>query len=80
MGVYEAVKNRIMQLCYEKRITINRLATESGIPASSLKNILYGKSRNPGIVTIKMLCDGMGITLSEFFDTDDFKNLEQEII
>ncbi len=37
------------------------------------------KSKNPGVVTIKMLCDGFGITITEFFDTADFKNLEQEI-
>ncbi len=79
MGTYNAVKNRILTLCEEKHITINKLATESGVAPSSLKNILYGKSKNPGVVTIKMLCDGFGITLTEFFDTDDFKKLEQEI-
>ena len=60
-------------------MTINNLATVSAIPPSSLKNILYGKSRNPGIVTIKMICDGFGITLAEFFDTPEFNALEQEI-
>ena len=79
MDTYATVKNRIMQLCEEKRMTINKLATESGIAPSTIKNILYGKSQNPGIVTLKMLCDGMGITLQEFFNSDDFKNLEQEI-
>jgi transcriptional regulator with XRE-family HTH domain len=52
---------------------------ESAVAPSSIKNILYGKSQNPGIVTIKMLCDGFGISLTQFFDTEDFKNLEQEI-
>lgn len=79
MGTYEAVKNRILQLCNEKGYTIYRLAMESAVPPSSIKNILYGKSKNPGIVTIKMLCDGFGISLNEFFDTDEFKKLEQEI-
>lgn len=60
-------------------MTINNLATVSAIPPSSLKNILYGKSQNPGIVTIKMICDGFGITLAEFFDTPEFNSLEQEI-
>jgi transcriptional regulator with XRE-family HTH domain len=60
-------------------MTLNKLATVSAIPPSSLKNILYGKSVNPGIVTIKMLCDGFGITLTDFFNTPEFKNLEQEI-
>ena len=79
MGTYDAVKKRILQLCDEKNMTINRLATESAVPPSSVKNILYGQSVNPGIVTIKMLCDGFGISLYEFFDTDEFKNLSQEI-
>ncbi len=79
MNTYETVKFRIMKLCDEKRMSINKLATESGVAPSSIKNILYGKSQNPGIVTIKMLCDGLGITLSDFFNTDEFKNLEQEI-
>jgi len=79
MNTYTAVKNRILYLCNEKRMTINNLATLSAIPPSSLKNILYGKSQNPGIVTIKMICDGFGITLAEFFDTPEFNALEQEI-
>ena len=79
MDTYSIVKNRILYLCEEKRMTINKLATESGIAPSTIKNILYGKSQNPGIVTLKMLCDGLGITLIEFFDTDEFENLEQEI-
>lgn len=79
MNTYITVKNRILSLCDQKRMTINKLATESGIAPSTIKNILYGKSQNPGIVTLKMLCDGMGITLQEFFNSDDFKNLEQEI-
>lgn len=79
MDTYTTVKNRILRLCEEKRITINKLATESGVAPSTIKNVLYGKSRNPGIVTLKMLCDGLNITLTEFFDTDEFRNLEQEI-
>lgn len=79
MDTYTAVKNRILFLCEQKGMTINKLAVESGVAPSTVKNILYGKSVNPGIVTIKMLCDGMGITLSEFFDTKEFKQLEQEL-
>lgn len=79
MNTYTAVKNRILALCIEKNITINKLSTESGIAPSTLKNILYGNSKNPGIVTLKILCDGLDISLPEFFDTPEFKNLEQEI-
>ena len=79
MNTYEAVKNRILQLLGEKKMSIHKLAMESAVPPSSIKNILYGKSQNPGIVTIKMLCDGFGITLVDFFNTEEFLNLEQEI-
>ena len=79
MDTYTTVKNRILYLCEEKRMTINKLATESGVAPSTIKNILYGKSKNPGIVTLKMLCDGLGISLTAFFDTEEFETLEQEI-
>lgn len=79
MSTYMVVRNRIISLCEEKNITINKLATESGVSPSTLKNILYGKSKNPGIVTLKMICDGLGISLTEFFMTEEFKSLEQEI-
>ena len=79
MDTRTAVKNRILSLCGEKNFTVNRLATESAVPPSTVKSIIYGNSLNPGIVTIKMLCDGFGISLTEFFDTPEFRNLEQEI-
>jgi len=79
MNTYTAVKNRILQLLGEKRMSIHRLAMESAVAPSSIKNILYGKSQNPGIVTLKMLCDGFGISLTAFFDTEEFRGLEQEI-
>ncbi len=79
MNTYDAVKKRLLQLLDEKKMSIYKLAMESAVPPSSIKNILYGKSQNPGIVTLKMLCDGFGITLLEFFDTEDFRFLEQEI-
>ena len=79
MDTYTAVKNRILQLLGEKNMSIYKLAMESAVAPSSIKNILYGKSQNPGIVTLKMLCDGFGITLIDFFDTKEFHNLEQEI-
>ena len=60
-------------------MSIHKLATESAVAPSTIKNILYGKSKNPGIVTLKMLCDGMDISLIEFFDCELFRNLEQEI-
>ena len=79
MNTVEAIQQRILQLCEERRLTIHKLASISAIPPSSLKNILYGKSKNPKIVTIKMLCDGLGITLGEFFSAPEFESLEQEL-
>lgn len=79
MNTISAVKNRILQLCGERNISVNRLASISALPPSSVKNILYGKSQNPKLLTIKMLCDGLGITLGEFFSTPEFDALEQEI-
>ncbi|MDY3080173.1 MAG: helix-turn-helix transcriptional regulator [Oscillospiraceae bacterium] len=79
METINAVKNRILQLCGQRNISINKLATMCALPPSSIKNILYGKSQNPKLLTIKMICDGLDITLSEFFSTPEFDNLEQEI-
>ena len=78
MDTSTAIKNRILQLCEERHLTINRLANMSAIPPSSLKNILYGKSQSPKVITIKLLCDGLNITLGEFFNTPEFNSLEQE--
>lgn len=79
METIEVIRARILTLCEEHDLTINGLATVSAIPPSSLKNILYGKSQNPKIITIKILCDGLGITLGEFFSTLEFDLLEQQI-
>ena len=77
MDTVTAVRNRILALCGEREITINKLATISALPPSSIKNILYGKSQNPKLITIKMICDGLGITLGEFFSTSEFDELDQ---
>ena len=79
MTTRECVANRIIELCRERNMTINGLARLSALPPSTLKNIVNGVSQNPGIVTIKKLCDGLEITLVEFFDTEEFRALEQEI-
>lgn len=79
MTIVEAVRNRILQLCEARNMSINRLATVCALPPSSIKNILYGKSQNPKLLTVKMICDGLDITLGEFFSTEEFDCLEQEI-
>ena len=79
MDTRQAVVLRLNLLCEERQITLNHLANSAGIPPSTLKGILYGRSQNPGIVTLKKLCDGLDITLGEFFSTPEFDALEQEI-
>ncbi len=79
MGICEFTANRIYELCRERKITPNALSYLCGVPQATIKSILNGESKNPGIVTIKKLCDGLEITMMEFFDTPAYKALEQEI-
>jgi len=79
MNTKQAVANRVVALCRERGIAINAIATISGVPPMTVYSILNAKSKNPGIVTIKKLCDGFEITLGEFFNTPEFDALEQEI-
>lgn len=80
MDTQKAVSLRIQQLCAIHGYNINSLSRQSGIPPTTLKNIIYGNSHNLGIVTIKLLCDGLGISLYDFFDTDQFKSIMPEDI
>lgn len=79
MKIQEAVVIRIRELCKERNLTINALSYQAGISQSTLKSITNGESLNTGIVTIKKICDGLDISIIEFFDTDYFKLLEQEL-
>ena len=79
MNTKNAVADRIIQLCNQKNIAINALANISGISPSTLYSVLNEKSQNPGIVTIKKLCDGLDISFREFFDDDIFDDIDQEI-
>ncbi len=79
LNVGEASRNRILELCNENHITLNKLATMSGVTQSTLNNIVSGRNNSTTVSTIKKLCDGLGITIIDFFNTEEFKNLEQEI-
>lgn len=79
MNTKEAVAKRIVDLCAEKNIAINTLANLSGVSPSTIYSMLNEKSQNPGIVSIKKLCDGLDITLREFFNSTIFDDIEQEI-
>ncbi len=79
MNTKQAVANRIVQLCQERNIAVNALAASAGVSPSTVYSMLNEKSQNPGVVSIKKLCDGLGITLGEFFSTPEFDSLDQEI-
>ncbi len=79
LNTKEAVANRILALCRERGLTVNALACVSGVPPTTIYSILDGKSRNPGVVSLKKLCDGLEISLRQFFDCELFDELEQEI-
>ena len=79
MKTKEAVAIRILELCEKKQIAINALANISGVSPSTVYSILNEKSQNPGVVSLKKLCDGLEITLREFFNSPIFDDIEQEI-
>ena len=79
MRIGEAVRVRIVQLCEEREISVNKLSNISGVTQSTVNNIVSGRNRSATISTIKKLCDGLGITIDEFFHSDLFAGLEQEI-
>jgi len=79
MTTLECVVKRLEELLHERGMTVNGLANSAGVPVSTVKSIFNGASQNPGVVTLKKLCDGLEISLPVFFDTEDFRELEQEI-
>lgn len=79
MNAKDAVARRIQVLCAENQMAVHALATQCGISPSTLYSILNSKSKNPGVVTIQNLCDGLGISLREFFDDPIFENLEPNL-
>ncbi len=78
MKICEATNLRIQQLRKEKRMTVYALIYQSGMPSSTVKSILHGKSQNPGIVNIKKIAEGLGVSIREFYDSDLFDNLDPE--
>lgn len=79
MTVGEAVRKRILELCGENKITVNKLAIISGITQSTLNNIVSGRNNGTNVSTIKKICDGLNITIRDFFASSVFDDLEQEI-
>lgn len=79
MTIGEAVRQRIIRLCQERDISINKLSSISGVTQSTVNNIVSGRNNSATISTIKKLCDGLGITIEDFFHSELFRGLEQEI-
>lgn len=80
MSVKDTVANRFVELCKERNIKINELANISGVTPSTAYSMMDKRRRDISIITIKKFCDGLDVTLGEFFSTPEFDNLEQEIV
>ena len=79
MGIKNAVTLRIQNLCEDRKIRLNALANLSGVTPSTVYSLFENGRADVGVVALKKICDGLGISISEFFDDEIFKNLEQEI-
>lgn len=79
MTIGEGVRLRILELCRERNISLNKLSGMCGITQSTLNNIVSGRNRSATISTIKKICDGLDISVREFFAGEQFDDLEQEL-
>ena len=79
MTIGVALRKRILQLCEQREISVNKLCTINGVTQSTVNNIVSGRNNTATVTTIKKLCDGLGISIQDFFDCDLFSDLEQEI-
>lgn len=79
MTIGEAVEERILQLCAENNVSINKLSTISGVTQSTVSNIVSGRNNSVTVSTIQKLCDGLGITIVDFFSNDLFREIEPEV-
>ncbi len=79
MTIGDAMRERILELCRERHITVNKLSTISGLTQSTVNNIVNGRNKSATISTIKKICDGLDITIIEFFSSELFEDLGQEL-
>ncbi len=79
MTIGEAVRYRILQLCEERNLSVNKLSSISGVTQSTVNNIISGRNHSTTVSTLQKLCGGLGITIQDFFQSDLFVGLEQEI-
>ena len=78
MQIREAIQKRVEQICEEKKMSLYSLSYQSAMPTSTVKSIMNGKSKNPGIVNVKKIAEGFDMTIKEFFDSEIFDDLEPE--
>ena len=79
MTIGQACRKRIIELCVQRKITVNKLAIMSGVTQSTLNNIVSGRNNSVTVSTLKKLCDGLEISIIDFFSSKVFEDLEQEI-
>ncbi|MBP3660034.1 MAG: helix-turn-helix transcriptional regulator [Oscillospiraceae bacterium] len=79
MRIGEAVRLRILELCRERELSVNKLSGMCGLTQSTLNNIVSGRNNSATVATVKKICDGLEIDIVQFFDCPLFRNLEQEI-
>lgn len=78
MKISDATSKKLLKICKERNLSINKLATISCLTQSTVQNIVEGNSNNPKLLTIVRICDGLGISLKEFFDDDLFIDIDRE--
>lgn len=78
MKIKDVISKKLLKICSERNISVNKLATMCCLTQSTIQNIIDGNSSNPKVLTIVRICDGLNITLKEFFDDDLFKNVDRE--
>ena len=79
MIIGDAVRERSLELCRTNNISVNKLCDMSGVTQSTVNNIISGRNRSATVSTVKKLCDGLGISIEDFFNSELFRDLEQEI-
>ncbi|WP_066645969.1 helix-turn-helix domain-containing protein [Christensenella timonensis] len=79
MNISQAVRKRILQICKANGLSVNALSNQSGVTQSTVNNIVNGPTYNVGIATIKKLCDGVNMSIRDFFDCDLFDDVEPEV-
>lgn len=78
MKINEAISRKLLKICKEKKFSVNKLATICCLTQSTVQNLIECNSKNPKLLTIVRICDGLDISLTEFFDDEIFSNIERE--